>query len=113
MWPEEWRKVLVTHGNVASVHVDYDVVRVRRVRIHIADAKPSSALRLSQMKEGKLTPADAVNVAVAQIEKQTEKMPAAGTSRTNVLVWLKGLRATVSERISALTEPDGADLSAH
>jgi len=47
-----------------------------------------------------------VNVAVAQIEKQTEKMLAAGTSRTDVLVWLKGLRATLSERISALTEPE-------
>ena len=37
-WPDEWREILVTHGNVASVHVDHKVVRVRRVRIHIGDA---------------------------------------------------------------------------
>ena len=45
--PDRWRKVLMTHSNLASVHVDHDIVRVRRVRIHIGDAKPSSALRLS------------------------------------------------------------------
>ena len=47
VWLDEWREILVTHGNVASVHVDHKVVRVRRVRIHIGDAKPSSALHLS------------------------------------------------------------------
>ena len=63
-----------------------------------------AAYLIAQMMEGKLTPADAVNVAAAQIEKQTENMLAAGTSRTDVLVWLKGLRETVSERISTFTE---------
>ena len=47
VWLDEWREILMTHGNVASVHVDHNVVRVRRVRIHIGDAKPSSALHLS------------------------------------------------------------------
>src|SRR5215208_8042637 len=63
-----------------------------------------AAYLIAQMKEGKLTPPDAVNVAAAQIEKQTEKMLSAGTSRTNVLVWLKGLRESVSKQISSVTE---------
>jgi hypothetical protein len=65
-----------------------------------------AAYLIARMKEGKLTPADAVNVAAAQIEKQTEKMLAAGTSRTDVVVWLKGLREAVSDRISAFTESE-------
>jgi len=65
-----------------------------------------AAYLIAQMKEGKLTPPDAVNVAAAQIEKQTEKMLAAGTSRTDVLVWLKGLGVSVSKRISAFTESE-------
>ena len=65
-----------------------------------------AAYLIAQMKEGELIPPDAVNVAATQIEKQPEKMLAAGTSRADVLVWLKGLRESLSKRISAFTESE-------
>ena len=59
---------------------------------------------IKRMKEGRLTPAEGVNVVATHIEEQAEAMLAAGTGRDQVLEWLKGLREIVAARISEFTE---------
>ena len=63
-----------------------------------------AAYLIKRMKEGRLTPAEGVNVVATHIEEQAEAMLAAGTGRDQVLEWLKGLREIVAARISEFTE---------
>jgi len=42
------------------------------------------------MKEGKLSPAEAVNIVAAQIEQQAESMVAAGSEPNQIQDWLTG-----------------------
>jgi hypothetical protein len=64
-----------------------------------------AAYLIDRMKQGKLTPTEAVNIVAAHIEQQAEALVAAGTEPDHILAWLKGLRETVSARITAFTEP--------
>jgi len=57
-----------------------------------------AAYLIGRMKEGKLSPAEAVNIVAAQIEQQAESMVAAGSEPNQVQDWLTGLRKAVSTR---------------
>jgi len=63
-----------------------------------------AAYLIGRMKEGKLSPAEAVNIVAAQIEQQAESMVAAGSEPNQVQDWLTALREAVSTRIMAFTE---------
>ena len=63
-----------------------------------------AAYLIKRMKEGRLTPAEGVNVVATHIEEQAEAMLAAGTGRDQVLEWLKGLREIDAARISEFTD---------
>ena len=63
-----------------------------------------AAYLIKRMKEGRLTPAEGVNVVATHIEEQAEAMLAAGTGRDQVLEWLKGLWEIVAARISEFTD---------
>jgi len=64
-----------------------------------------AAYLVDRMTKGKLSPAEAVDVVATHVEQQAEEMLAAGTSRQGILVWLKGVRETMMERLAPLEEP--------
>jgi hypothetical protein len=67
-------------------------------------ARLSPAHLIRRMHEGRITPAEAVNVVAAHVEKQAEEMVAAGTPQQDILRWL-GLRETASERLAPYPGP--------
>ena len=61
---------------------------------------------ISRMRDGRITPAEAVDVVAAQIEAQAEQMLAAGNSRDDVLAWFRALKEAVTGRLAPFLEPE-------
>ena len=64
-----------------------------------------AAYLIRRMQAGTITPIEAVKVVAAHIDQQAEEMISAGTSREEVLRWLRELRETVTGRLAPFTEP--------
>ena len=64
-----------------------------------------AAYLIRRMQAGTITPIEAVNVVAAHIDQQAEEMVSAGTSREEVMRWLRELRETVTVRLAPFTEP--------
>ena len=64
-----------------------------------------AAYLIGRMQAGTITPIEAVNVVAAHIDQQAKEMVSAGTSREEVMRWLRELRETVTGRLAPFTEP--------